>query len=87
MGLFSFMKKKPEFTENVCSDGKAKQDNMMTALRGSLSEGRITLLVYHFRQNRDSAVEWLNQYRIPYREQTNAYCSIVTGKQIGRAHV
>ncbi len=73
MGLFSYLKKKPEFTENVCANEKAKEENMMSALRRSISGGRITILAYHFRHNRDTAVEWLDQYKIPYREQNNAY--------------
>lgn len=73
MRLFSSLKKKPEFTENVCSSEKAKQANMISALSESLSGGHITILVYHFRNNRDTALEWLGKDKIPYHEESNAY--------------
>lgn len=73
MGLLSFLNKKHEFTENVCVNEEAKRKNMMTALRKSLSGGCITIVTYHFRNNHDTFIEWLEREKIPYQEESNAY--------------
>ncbi len=73
MGILSFLKKRPAFTENVCANEEAKRKNMVTALKESLSAGRITIVVYHFRNNRDTVIEWLEKEKIPYHEESNAY--------------
>lgn len=73
MGLFSFLKKKSVFTDNVCVNEEAKRKNMIKALMESLSGGRITIVTYHFRNNSDTVTEWLEKEKIPFREEIDAY--------------